>query len=150
MEQALPQNAPTSAEAQTQAPKPTTDVLVAHVPDYPKDLYDAAHIENGHIDFNNRILAVRGPNQGKPPYVPPPIPEAVSKQTELEMAAGAHRVKHFEALRAEQKEIAARTKEPWEGKSTAIFRPAEAREYTNIKAPAVSKDRGLVQPQLKG
>ena len=113
------------------------------VPNYPKELYDAAAIENEHRDFNARLAEVRSPT--KVEYIPPPVPDAVSKQTRLEMETGSKRVKQFEVQRAEQQAIAARVPEPWEGKTVPIFRPGDAREYKDVKGTNVSKD-AVAQP----
>lgn len=105
-------------------------------PSYPKELYDDAHIENEHRDFNAKLMEARSPNKGKPEYVPPPVPPAIAEATRLEMEAGKNRVTHFEKIEAERKLIAARVPEKWEGKSTPIFRPADFEEYKpKSKAP---------------
>lgn len=128
-----------------QMPAPTAGAR-GEVPDYPKDLYDAAHIENGHINFNNAIMAVRAPNHGKPEYVPPPIPAAIAEATKREMEAGAKRVAEFAEQKAAQQAIAKRTPEPWEGKSTAVFRPGDVSEYrAGLKSPAQTPSKDNVR-----
>ena len=139
---------PNQAATTNQMPAQTS-ASTAGVPEYPKDLYDAAHIENGHRDFNDRIMAVRAPNQGKPEYVPPPPPPAIAAQIKAEMEAGAKRVAEFAAQKAANKALAKRTPEKWEGTNTPVFRPSDVSEYRNtLKSPAQthSKDVGLRQP----
>lgn len=135
--EATPSQAAPEVNPET-APVQSAPTAAVYVPEYPKDLYDEAHIENGHRAFNDRLMAVRAPNGGKPAYVPPAPPAAVATQTELEMAAGAKRVSHFQEQEAARKEqVAARVHEKWEGKTTAVFRPPAFTEYSaTFKSPA--------------
>lgn len=145
---------PTQMDPQSAAPSVPTANETA--PNYPKELYDDAHIENEHRDFNLKLMAARGPNQGKPEYVPPPIPPAIAEATRLEMEAGKARVEHFSKIEAERKLIAARVPEKWEGTSTPLFRPGNFEEYKpksknpvgalNEMNAMQSKDRGVRQP----
>lgn len=133
---------------------PTTDASAANIPEYPRELYDEASIENEHRDFNDRLLKARLPNQGKPAYETPPVPDAVVKQTDLEMKAGAERVKHFENLEHERKGLAARTKEAWEktpAANTPVFRPPDFSEYRNtFKSPAQTPSKDTLRQPPRG
>lgn len=107
-----------------QEPEADPDKFVEfEVPDYPKSIYDSAHIENEMRDFNTQLG-----NANRPvikTYTPPPVPQAIADATRREMEAGRQRVAEFaevEAIRREQ--MANRTKEPWEGNTTQVFRPA--------------------------
>lgn len=136
---------PTSPEATPPKAQPmsapVTDASAGTVPEYPKDLYDEAHIENEHRDFNQRIMEARAPREKE--VIPPAVAPGIAAQTLAEMEAGRARVAHFEEIEANRKTIAARVPEKWEGKSTPVFRPGDVSEYkTTLKGPAqtVSKD----------
>lgn len=117
------------------------------VPNYPKELYDEALIEDEHRNFNLRLREAHQPKVSS--YVAPPVPPAIAAVTALEMAAGKARVEHFEGVEKDRQGIAARTKEKWEGDSKAVFRPADFEEYKPTLKSSVqtqSKDVGLRQP----
>lgn len=104
--------------------EPVEDKFVSFdVPDYPKSIYDSAHIENEMMDFNTQLG-----NANRPvikDYTPPPVPAAIAKATLAEMEAGRARVAEFAAVEGIRRAaVAARPKEPWEGNTTQVFRPA--------------------------
>jgi hypothetical protein len=133
-----PSLAPITPVATIEKTKP--EVLVVEpvfVPEYPKDLYTEAQIENEHRDFNQKLIEARAIRE-KPEYKPPPVPPAVIEQTRLEMEAGAKRVAEFEQMKKEQKALA-RVPDKWEGKTVEVFRPPDFREYTStFKSPAMT------------
>lgn len=92
------------------------------VPDYPKDLYNEAVIANEMRDFNTQLGNAMRPEIKT--YTPPPVPPAIAEATRREMEAGRKRVAEFAAVEQQRRVVMAeRKKEPWEGNTTAVFRP---------------------------
>lgn len=118
-----PDPTPTPTAEAEAAPAEDNFIQIA-VPDYPKQLYDAAVIENEMMDFNTQLGNAMRPVIRE--YTPPPIPTAIAEATRREMEAGRQRVAEFaeqEKLRRVLVATEQRRKEPWEGNSVSIFRP---------------------------
>lgn len=131
------------------ATPPKPEPLV--VPDYPKNIYNEAHVSNDRMDFEERLMASRAPPDVKP-YVPPPVPDAIAERTRQEMQAGAKRVEEFKVIEQDRRiQAATRAKEPWEGETVEVFRPGNFEEYKNTLRQVgntTSKDN-LTQPRGK-
>lgn len=105
------------------APPADDSFISFEVPDYPKSIYDAAVIENEMMDFNTQLGNAMRPEIKS--YTPPPVPTAIAAATLREMEAGRARVAEFASVEQQRRAIiAARPKEPWEGNTTQVFRPA--------------------------
>jgi len=97
---------------------------------------DAATIRRD--DFVAKVLANR--NKVEPVYVPPPVPQAIATQTQLEMAEGAKRV----ALATEaQKNRPVPKRDPSQGTSTPVYRPKDYVPNMKQGTDAVLKPRTL-------
>lgn len=115
--------AATGGSAAIVDPVPEDKFVSFEVPDYPKSVYDEAHIDNEMRDFNVQLGNANRPVINA--YTPPPVPAAIAKATLAEMEAGRARVAEFAAVEGIRRAaVAARPKEPWEGNTTQVFRPA--------------------------
>lgn len=115
--------AATGGSAAIVDPVPEDKFVSFEVPDYPKSIYNEAHIENEMMDFQQQLGAAMRPPIKE--YTPPAVPAAIAAATRLEMEAGRARVAEFAAVEGIRRAaIAARPKEPWEGNTVQIFRPA--------------------------
>lgn len=108
-------------------PTQTLAVGGAAVPGYteiPNAIYSEAMEENRQINFVAMIGQARTPTPEKP-YVAPPIPDQIAKQTELEMAAGKARNAEFVAIEEQRLRLVEQHKnDRWAEKpSEQVFRP---------------------------
>lgn len=132
-------------EVGQQYPGPPRDepAKPAEAPNYPKDIYDEAHIEDGHREFNNKLLEARAARDDVVFKPPDPHPDVLAR-TQAEMDAGAARVAEFDAEKSKRAEDTSPTRkpEPWEGQTTEVFRPADFREQkAEFKSPAQTKSK---------
>ena len=99
---------------------------------WPKELQTEAEDEDRKRDFVAEVFAARETPAAKV-YTPPPVPDAVKTQTQLEMEAGRQRVAEFEAIEASRPKRRPQTNETMQ----SVFRPADY-------VPDQKKGQGLI------
>lgn len=135
-------NHPLESLEPEQAPPPLPEEVPAV--EYPKDLYELAHIENDHRTFEARLAEACQPVVKE--YTPPPVPVQIAENTRREMEAGRRRVAEFAELESKRQATInePRKKEPWEGTNTPVFRPGEFDEYkTTMKSPVLTQSKDI-------